>query len=109
MLAVKYALFALVSTLVNLLFQYLSFKVYSGFGALYVAMAVGTLAGLVVKYVLDKKWIFYHTPKDRKDDAKKFALYSFMGVFTTLIFWGTEMAFYYFASFPGSLGGKIQR
>ena len=109
MLAVKYALFALVSTLVNLLFQYLSFKVYSGFGALYVAMAVGTLAGLVVKYVLDKKWIFYHTPKDRKDDAKKFALYSFMGVFTTLIFWGTEMAFYYLAHFPGSqyVGGAL--
>jgi putative flippase GtrA len=109
MLAVKYALFALVSTLVNLLFQYLSFKAYSEFGALYVAMAVGTLAGLVVKYVLDKKWIFYHTPKDRKDDAKKFALFSFMGVFTTLIFWGTEMAFYYFASFPGSqyVGGAL--
>jgi hypothetical protein len=44
MLAVKYALFALISTLVNLLFQYLSFQAYSGFGALYVAMAVGTLA-----------------------------------------------------------------
>jgi putative flippase GtrA len=75
------------------LFQYFSFLVYSDFGSLYVAMFFGTLAGLVAKYILDKKYIFYHTPKDRSDDARKFALYSLMGVFTTIIFWGTEIAF----------------
>ncbi len=109
MLVIKYTFFALVSTLVNLLFQWLIFHLYDGFGTLYLAMAVGTLTGLVVKYILDKKWIFYHTPKDRKDDAKKFFLYSFMGVFTTPIFWGTEMAFYYLLSFHGSqyIGGAI--
>jgi len=93
MLAVRYTIFAVISTLFNLLFQYLSFLVYSGFGSLYVAMFLGTLAGLVAKYILDKKYIFYHTPKDKKDDAKKFALYSLMGVFTTIIFWGTEIGF----------------
>ena len=93
MLALKYTVFAGVSTLFNLLFQYLSFLAYSGFGSLYIAMFIGTLAGLVVKYILDKKYIFYHTPKDKKDDAKKFVLYSFMGVFTTIIFWGTEIGF----------------
>jgi putative flippase GtrA len=100
MLALKYSLFAVLSTLVNLLFQYFSFTLYAGRGALYVAMVVGTLAGLVAKYILDKKWIFYHTPKDKKDDARKFALYSLMGVFTTVIFWGTEMAFYYLVPNP---------
>ena len=30
-------------------------------------------------------------PKDNKDDAKKFILYSVMGVFTNVIFWGTEI------------------
>ena len=93
MLAVKYTIFAVVSTLVNLLFQFLSFLVYSDVASLYVAMFFGTLAGLVAKYILDKKFIFYHTPVDKKDDAKKFVLYSFMGVFTTIIFWGTEIAF----------------
>ena len=93
MLALKYSIFAVISTLFNLLFQYFSFGIYSGFGSLYVAMFFGTLAGLVAKYILDKKWIFYHTPKDKKDDARKFALYSLMGVFTTIIFWGTEIAF----------------
>jgi len=80
MTAFKYILFAGISTLFNLLFQYLSFLVYSDLGSL-------------VKYVLDKKFIFYHKVKDKKDDAKKFVLYSLMGVFTTIIFWGTEIAF----------------
>ncbi len=93
MLAIKYTIFAVISTLVNLLFQYLSFLVYSDFGSLYIAMFLGTLAGLVAKYILDKKFIFYHTPTDKKDDAKKFVLYSLMGVFTTIIFWGTEITF----------------
>ncbi len=93
MTAFKYIIFAGISTLFNLSFQYLSFLFYSNFDALYVAMFIGTLAGLVVKYVLDKKFIFYHEVKDKKDDAKKFALYSLMGVFTTIIFWGTEIAF----------------
>jgi len=93
MLAIKYSIFAAISTFFNLLFQYVSFLIYSGFGSLYIAMFIGTLVGLVVKYILDKNFIFYHVVEDKKDDAKKFALYSLMGVFTTIIFWGTEIAF----------------
>ncbi len=102
MLAVKYTIFAIISTLMNLLFQWVSFLFYNGFGSLYMAMFMGTLAGLVAKYILDKKWIFYHTPKDKKDDAKKFILYSYMGVFTTIIFWGAEMVFYYLVPNPNA-------
>ena len=98
MIIVKYIIFAVISTLFNLLSQYFSFEIYSGLGSLYIAMFIGTLAGLVVKYILDKKFIFCHETKDRKDDVKKFALYSLMGVFTTIVFWGTEMVFYYLVS-----------
>ena len=93
MIAFRYVLFAVLSTLVNLGFQYLSFLAYSGFLSLYIAMFFGTLAGLVLKYILDKKYIFFHMPKSKKDDGKKFLLYSLMGVFTTFIFWGFEIAF----------------
>ena len=93
MIAIKYTIFAAIATLFNLLFQYFSFLAYIGFGSLYVAMLFGTLAGLVAKYILDKKFIFYHIPTDKKDNTKKFALYSLMGVFTTIIFWGVEIAF----------------
>lgn len=102
MLALKYTLFAAISILVNLLFQYLSFRLYNGYASLYLAMFIGTLAGLMTKYILDKKWIFYHIPKDKKDDAKKFILYSVMGVFTTIIFWGTEIAFDYLFANPNA-------
>lgn len=91
----KYILFALISTIVNLAFQYLSFLVWDGFLSLYIAMFSGTLAGLILKYILDKKYIFYHKPKSKRDDGVKFLLYSFMGVFTTIIFWAFEIAFDY--------------
>lgn len=109
MLAIKYTLFSVISTLFNLLFQYLSFFVYNDFASIYVAMFFGTLAGLVAKYILDKKFIFYHISADKKDDVKKFALYSFMGVFTTIIFWGTEIAFDALSQDPNSkyLGAVI--
>jgi putative flippase GtrA len=93
MIAIKYTIFAAISTLFNLLFQYFTFLIYEGLSSLYIAMFIGTLAGLVTKYILDKKFIFYHEVENKKDDAKKFALYSLMGVFTTIIFWGTEIAF----------------
>ena len=93
MIAFRYILFAIFSTILNLMFQYLSFLVYNGFLSLYIAMFIGTLAGLILKYILDKKYIFFHTPDSKKDDGKKFALYSLMGVFTTMIFWGFEIGF----------------
>ncbi|MDX9743927.1 MAG: GtrA family protein [Arcobacteraceae bacterium] len=92
-LSAKYTIFAILSTIVNLFFQYLSFAIYSGFLSLYLAMFFGTLAGLIAKYILDKKYIFYHQPKNKKDESKKFALYSLMGIFTTIIFWGFEIGF----------------
>lgn len=92
----RYILFAIISTLVNLGFQYLSFALYSGYMSLYLAMFIGTLAGLVLKYILDKRYIFGYEAKDKKDDGKKFFLYSLMGVFTTFIFWGFEIGFEYF-------------
>lgn len=56
-------------------------------------MIWGTLAGLIVKYVLDKKYIFQFQTKDIKEDSIKFVLYSLMGIVTTLIFWGFELTF----------------
>lgn len=83
----------MIATFVNLLFQYLSFIFYVGYGSLYLAMSIGTLAGLIVKYVLDKKYIFFYVVNNMKDDTKKFTVYSLLGILTTFIFWGTEIAF----------------
>jgi putative flippase GtrA len=65
-------------------------------------MCGGTLAGLVVKYILDKKYIFGYTCRDKKEDGAKFVLYSFMGVCTTLIFWMFEISFEYMFEFSSA-------
>jgi putative flippase GtrA len=102
MIAVKYTFFAVISILVNLLFQHFSFTIYTGHLSLYIAMLTGTVAGLLTKYYLDKKWIFYYEHKDMRDNTEKLTLYTLMGVFTTIIFWGTEIAFDYFIPHPNS-------
>lgn len=94
-LAFKYAAFAVIAIVLNLLTQYLSLFIYSKSYSLYVAMFFGTLTGLVIKYILDKKFIFYYVQKNKIDDSQKFILYSLMGVVTTFIFWGFEIGFDY--------------
>ena len=59
-----------------------------------IAMGLGTLVGLVVKYVLDKRWIFYDQTRGARAQGRQFALYALMGVATTAIFWITETAFW---------------
>jgi putative flippase GtrA len=59
-----------------------------------VALAAGTLVGLVVKYVLDKRWIFYDETRGARAQGRQFFMYSLMGVATTAIFWVTETAFW---------------
>ncbi|MCX8131533.1 MAG: GtrA family protein [Clostridia bacterium] len=101
-LPIKYALFALLSMCINLLTQYLSLNIYNKKYSLYIAIFFGTLIGLIVKFVLDKKLIFYYRSKTKSQDIYKFILYSFLGVFTTLIYWGFEISFDYFLSFSAA-------
>jgi putative flippase GtrA len=94
-LVVRYSLFAVIATAVNLLTQELSHIAYSGTYALYVAIAAGTLTGLYTKFILDKQYIFRFETQGIGEHGKHFFLYSFMGVFTTIIFWGFELGFDY--------------
>lgn len=95
LLVLKYSLFALIATIINLFTQFISLAIYSQNFSLYIAIFFGTITGLIAKYILDKKYIFYYVVKDKKEDSQKFILYSIMGVFTTLIFWGFEIGFDY--------------
>ncbi len=94
-LVLKYAIFALISIVTNLLVQSLLFKLYTGRFDVYLAMAGGTLIGLLVKYVLDKNYIFYYTHHDNLSQLKTFFIYGFMGGVTTLIFCVFELGFHY--------------
>ena len=61
----------------------------------FAAVLVGTLVGLVIKYVLDKRWIFFDVGTGLKQHGRKFGLYTAMGLITTAIFWSTESAFWF--------------
>lgn len=92
--ALRYAAFALVATMANLAMQRLVLSFGSGSRYFLTAMVMGTLVGLVIKYVLDKRWIFDDRSKGFKDNGLKFSLYSATGVLTTGLFWGSETLFW---------------
>ena len=94
-LAAIYALLAAIATAINIFAQAFSIWLYSGFASIALSMAIGTGAGLIVKYALDKRYIFRFKAENVAHDGRLFMLYSLMGVFTTVIFWGTELAFHF--------------
>jgi putative flippase GtrA len=92
-LLVRYVLFAIVSTIVNLATQEIAFRL-APVRPLTVSILAGTATGFIVKYILDKKWIFYDDYTSHRHELRKVALYGLFSVMTTLIFWGLEIAFW---------------
>ncbi|MEL6531896.1 MAG: GtrA family protein [Pseudomonadota bacterium] len=86
----RYGAFAVIATLVNLAGQELVLLLGQGAALVALAVVFGTGLGLVVKFALDKRWIFYdRSPKQ----AQQFSLYTVMGIATTAIFWATVAVF----------------
>lgn len=88
-LVLRYGIFAVIAVAVNLVVQRGVLALSLGLVA---AMIAGTAAGLVVKYILDKTWIFADPASGLAAHGRKFSLYTLMGVATTAIFWGMESA-----------------
>ncbi len=93
-LVFRYTLFAIGATLANLGVQRLVLQEDPGAIRFALAVGAGTLVGLVVKYLLDKRWIFFDAETGMKAHGRKFTLYTVMGLLTTAIFWGSETAFW---------------
>lgn len=108
-LPIIYALLALFATATNIGTQMLVMRSYGGPFAVMIALVIGTGVGLVVKYVLDKRYIFRFRARDLAHDSKTFALYTVMGLATTVIFWGFELGFDHLFGSPQMryLGGII--
>lgn len=93
-IAALYTAFAVFSTVINIGAQMLSIWAYNGPYAVEISILVGTAAGLPLRYILEKRYIFAFKSDGFGHDSRLFVLYSFMGVFTTAIFWGVEYAFH---------------
>lgn len=94
-LAMLYTAFAIVATLCNILAQDICNYLYSGDFSILISLLMGTGLGLVVKYILDKKYIFQYKTKTAGHNRQIFFLYTIMGILTTMIFWGFEFGFHY--------------
>ncbi|QRY79067.1 GtrA family protein [Pseudomonas sp. PDNC002] len=108
-LAFIYAILALIATAANIGSQDLVIKIYPGPYAILLSIIVGTGVGLVIKYVLDKRYIFRFRARNAAHDGQTFLLYTVMGLLTTVIFWGFEFAFQHIFQSDGMryLGGVI--
>lgn len=89
----KYVFFAGISIGANLAFQWLTGKIYRGPWRIWAMLIVGTGVGLLVKYALDKRFIFFYKVETKARDLKTFVFYVAMGIVTTAMFWGTELIF----------------
>lgn len=92
-LAITYAVLAMIATAANLASQDVALRLYTGMYHILFSVCVGTGVGLVVKYMLDKAYIFRFRARNAIDDGQTFMLYTLTGVFTTVIFWGCEFGF----------------
>jgi putative flippase GtrA len=94
-LTINYAIFALIATAANIGAQDLVIRSYSGAFDILASVIVGTGVGLVVKYILDTRYIFRFRARSVAHDTQTFALYTVMGLATTVIFWGFEFGFHH--------------
>ena len=100
--ALKYAVFAAIATGVNIAVQRGVAFLVTGTFSLYISLFFGTIAGLVVKYLLDKRYIFYFHPVSLGDEAVKVFLYLLMSGFATAVFWAVEISFDTLFEFPAA-------
>lgn len=90
-----YIVFAALATAINICTQELAILLYKGEYSIALSILAGTATGLIVKYILDQKYIFRYKTLNLGHNTSTFLLYSLMGIATTVIFWGTELMFHY--------------
>lgn len=95
-LAIVYIFFAFLATVANIASQEAVILGYNGSLSVQASIIVGTAVGLLVKYFLDKKYIFRFQARSTRHGAKVLVLYISMGLVTTAIFWGFEFGFHLF-------------
>jgi putative flippase GtrA len=92
-LVAAYGWFALLAIATNFATQFLVDSWYDGPFKIWAALVAGTGTGLILKYVLDKKYIFRYQTKSAGHDLKLIIFYGFFGLATTTIFWAGELGF----------------
>jgi putative flippase GtrA len=109
MMFIRYVVFAGIATLANLATQEAVVRV-APLSPLALSILMGTATGFILKYLLDKKWVFDDGYSGHRRELQKITLYGVFSVFTTLVFWSFEVAFWViwrtdFAKYTGAVIG----
>ncbi|MFL5203204.1 MAG: GtrA family protein [Microvirga sp.] len=109
MMFIRYVVFAGIATLVNLATQEAVVRI-APLSPLALSIVMGTVTGFILKYLLDKKWVFDDGYSGHRRELQKITLYGVFSVFTTLVFWSFEVAFWViwrtdFAKYTGAVIG----
>ena len=91
-LASRYVLFAVIAGAIEPGLQAVVFAI-APIEPLALSILAGTGVGFVVKYLLDKHWIFFDGYHGPGKEARKIFLYGAFSVAMTLIFWAFEVGF----------------
>ena len=89
---VRYVLFAIVAGVTNLLTQWIVFGLVP-VQPLATSILTGTAVGFIVKYFLDKRWIFFAADGGVRQEVYRLFLYGTFSVVMTLVFWAFEISF----------------
>lgn len=108
-LVARYSLFALLATAANFLGQSIVLQLTPAPHGIALSILSGTLIGFAVKYVLDKKFIFFDDFASTTKESFKVVLYGVTAIFTTLIFWAFELGAFavWHNSFAKYAGGAV--
>lgn len=87
---VRYVLFAVIAGLANLGAQEATVRIAAGL-PLMVSVLAGTGVGFFVKYLLEKRFIFFDAWESHAAELRKITVYGLFGVGTTLLFWAIEL------------------
>jgi putative flippase GtrA len=109
MMFIRYVVFAGIATLANLATQDAVVRI-TPLSPLALSILMGTATGFILKYLLDKKWVFDDGYSGHRRELQKITLYGVFSVFTTLVFWSFEVAFWViwrtdFAKYTGAVIG----
>lgn len=90
---VRYVVFALIAGLANLAAQEATVRALPA-APIMASVLVGTAVGFVLKYLLDKRFVFLDGYDGHVEEVRKVALYGAFSVATTALFWTVELGFW---------------
>jgi putative flippase GtrA len=108
-LILRYSLFAALAMLANFISQAFLLRLVGPWHGIGISLLGGTLVGFFVKYVLDKRFIFFDGFHSARHETMKLGLYGVTAVLTTLVFWSLELGAWviWHTAFAKYLGGVI--